>query len=102
VAIASNNSNLYSPSKLQAYGWRVFCVEFLCGVVALVWYLLSLAERTALGGLTRLEKLAAPAEYSFHEYQLALALAKIIGQVISCGLCASFGGFLDSNGNRGE
>jgi hypothetical protein len=60
MAVASNNSNLCSPSKLQAHGWRVFCVEFLCGVVALVWYLLSLAERIALGGLTRLERLAAP------------------------------------------
>jgi hypothetical protein len=60
MAITSNNSDLYSQSKLQAYGWRVFCVELLYGVLAVAWYMLSLAERAALGALTRLERLAVP------------------------------------------
>lgn len=55
----SSKANLYSRSRLQEYGWRVFVAEFLCGLVAIPWYLLFLAERTALRGLTRLEKCAA-------------------------------------------
>ena len=38
----------------------MFCVEFLCGLVLIMWYLLALAERATLRGLGRLEKLAAP------------------------------------------
>lgn len=55
-----SKSNLYSQSNLQAYGWREFCAEFLYGMVAITWYLLFLAEKTTLTGLTRLEKLATP------------------------------------------
>jgi hypothetical protein len=68
VAIASNKPNSYSRSQLQAYGWRSFCVEFLCGTVAVMWYLLSLAERTALKGLTQLEKLAISPSDDLPEY----------------------------------
>lgn len=53
-------SNIYSQSQLRAYGWRAFCVEFLCGIVAIAWYLLALAETITLRGLTRLEKAADP------------------------------------------
>jgi hypothetical protein len=55
----SFKSNFYSQSQLQVYGWRALCIEFLCGVVAIVWYVLALAELTVFRGLTRLEKLAA-------------------------------------------
>jgi hypothetical protein len=53
-----SKSTFYGQSQLQAYGWRAFCVESLCGVIAIVWYLFFLAERTTLRMLTRLEKLA--------------------------------------------
>lgn len=56
----SSKSNFYSRSQLQADGWRTFFVEFLCGMVAIAWFLLLLAERTTLRGLARLEKFAAP------------------------------------------
>lgn len=68
MAMASDPSNFYVPSQLHAYGWRAFCVEFLCGTLAVVWYLLSLAEGITLRGLTRLEKLAAPPADDFPEY----------------------------------
>lgn len=51
-------SNFYSQSQLHVFGWRAFCIEFLCGVVAMVWYALALAEVTVLRGFTRLEKFA--------------------------------------------
>ena len=55
----SSKSHFHSQSELQAYGWRTFCVELMCGMVAIAWYLLSLAEKTTLRGLTRLEQFAA-------------------------------------------
>ena len=55
----SSKSNFYSQSQLQAYGWRACFVEFLCGMVAIAWYLLFLAERAMLRGLTQLEEIAA-------------------------------------------
>lgn len=54
----SSQHNSHSHSALQTYGWRTFCFEFLCGTFAVAWYVLFLAEKTALRGLTRLEKLA--------------------------------------------
>jgi hypothetical protein len=57
------SSNLYSQSQLQAYGWRAFCIEYLCGIVAIAWYAVFLVERVTLAILTRLEGLASsPAE----------------------------------------
>ena len=53
----SSKSNFHSQSQLQAYGWRAFFVEFLCGMVAIAWYLLFLAERAMLRGLTQLEEM---------------------------------------------
>ena len=67
MAIASNKPDSYC-SQLQAYGWRAFCVEFLCGAFALTWYLLSVAERNTLRGLTQLEKLASPPSDDLPEY----------------------------------
>jgi hypothetical protein len=67
VAIASNKPDSYC-SQLQAYGWRAFCVEFLCGMLAVAWYFLSLAERTTLRGLTQLENLAAPSSDDLSGY----------------------------------
>lgn len=58
--MASNKFNSHSRYQLQSFGWRAFCVEFLSGTLAVMWYLLSLAERSTLCGLTRLEKLAVP------------------------------------------
>ena len=60
MAIASNRPNSYSRSQLQAYRWRTFCVDCLCGMLVVVWYLLSVAERTTLRGLTQLDKVAGP------------------------------------------
>jgi hypothetical protein len=60
MAMASNESNTYSRSQVQAYGWRAFLLEFLCGMIAITWYLLFLAERIILRWLTRLEKLVTP------------------------------------------
>ena len=68
MAIVSNGPDSYSRSQLQAYGWRAFCVEFLCGTLAVAWYLLSLAERTTLRGLTQLENLAAPSSDDLSGY----------------------------------
>ena len=56
----SSEHNSQSHSALEAYGWRTFCVEILYGTVAVAWYVLFLAEKTALRGLTRLERLATP------------------------------------------
>ena len=50
---------LHSQSKPPTYGWGVICVELLCGIVAIVWYVIAFAERTTLRTLTRLEKFAA-------------------------------------------
>lgn len=68
MAMASNQSNSSSRPQLHAYGWRAFCVEFLCGAFALTWYLLSVAERNTLRGLTQLEKLAASPSDELPEY----------------------------------
>lgn len=53
-----SNPTLYSDSRLHAYGWRTFCIELLCGVVLILWYVLYLAETITLQGVTRLEKFA--------------------------------------------
>jgi hypothetical protein len=58
--VTSSQSHFPSHTQLQAYGWRAFCIEFLCGIVAITWYLLFLAEKTTLRGLTRLERFASP------------------------------------------
>jgi hypothetical protein len=58
--MAWNESNTYSRSQVQAYGWRAFFLEFLCGMIAIAWYVIFLAERTMLRWLARLEKPAAP------------------------------------------
>ena len=68
MAIASDRPDSYSRSQLQTYGWRAFCVEFLCGTLVVAWYLLSLAERTTLRGLTQLEKFAAPSSDDLSGY----------------------------------
>jgi hypothetical protein len=52
------SSNLYSQSQLQAYGWRAFCIEYLCGIAAIAWYAVFLVDRVTLAVLTRLEGLA--------------------------------------------
>jgi hypothetical protein len=54
-----SNPTLYNDSRLQAYGWCTFCIELLCGVVLMLWYVLYLAETMTLQGVTRLEKFAA-------------------------------------------
>lgn len=54
----SSKSNFYAKSKLQVSGWSTILVEFLCGMVVVIWYFLFLAERITLRALTRLEKLA--------------------------------------------
>jgi hypothetical protein len=56
----SSKTTVCSQSQLQAYGWQTFCIEFLCGLVLIFWYLLAIVERATLRGLGRLEKLAAP------------------------------------------
>ena len=57
--MASSQTTFARQSLFQEYGWRAFCIEFLYGVVAVVWCLLALAEIAALKVLTRLEKCAA-------------------------------------------
>ena len=54
-----SKTNPYSHSERQEYGWRAFCFELLCGMAAIVWYVLFLAERTTLRALTWLEEIAA-------------------------------------------
>ena len=52
---ASSQSDFSLQPNLQSYGWQAFSVEFLCGIVVIMWYLLYLAEKTTLRGLNRLE-----------------------------------------------
>jgi hypothetical protein len=55
---ASSQSDFSLQPNLQSYGWQAFCVEFLCGIIVVMWYLLYLAEKTTLRGLNRLETFA--------------------------------------------
>lgn len=65
---ASNQSSFYLGSQMQACGWRAFCIEFICGSLAVLWYLLYLAEGITLRRLSQLEKLAAPPADSLPGY----------------------------------
>jgi len=56
----TTSSGVYSQSQAQRYGWLAFCIEFLCGLVAIIWYAIFLAERITLALLTRLEEIACP------------------------------------------
>lgn len=51
----STKTTFHSYTGLQEYGWRAFCIELLYGIIVITWYLLFLAEKTMLRGLTRLE-----------------------------------------------
>jgi hypothetical protein len=53
----SNGSSSFPQSQTQAYGWRRFLLEFLYGLLAIVWYLLLLAEGSVRRGLTWLARL---------------------------------------------
>lgn len=57
--MASSQYTVTSQSRLQEYGWRTFCFEFLYGIVVIMWYLLALAEMAIFKVLTRLGKSAA-------------------------------------------
>ena len=54
------NCSFDRRSQLQDYGWNTFCVEFLCGIVTIVWYLLALAERNTLRMVTHLQSFGRP------------------------------------------
>jgi hypothetical protein len=56
----SSESNYYSQSQPQVYGWYTFCSEVLYGIVVVMWYLFALAEMAALKVLTKLEKSIVP------------------------------------------
>lgn len=59
--MASSQCTFTSQSQRHVYSWRTFCIEFLYGVVVVLWYLLALAEMTVFKGLSGLEKSTAPA-----------------------------------------
>jgi hypothetical protein len=54
----SNGFSGFPQSQTQAYGWRTFLLEFLYGLLAIVWYLLLLAESSVRRGLTWLARLS--------------------------------------------
>jgi hypothetical protein len=58
MVISSNRSGRFPQSQTQTYEWRTFLLEFLYGILTIVWLFLALAEITVFKGLTRLEKLA--------------------------------------------
>jgi hypothetical protein len=58
MIIPSNRSGSFPQSQTQTYEWRTFLLEFLYGLLTIVWLFLALAEISAFKGLTRLEKLA--------------------------------------------
>jgi hypothetical protein len=60
VVLPSNESGFQVQSRLAPYGWRAFLIEFLCGLLYVMWFMLMLAESTALKGIKRLENLAVP------------------------------------------
>jgi hypothetical protein len=67
----SSKFTFYSQSQLYVHGWRAFLIDFLCGVIAITWYLLARAEKITLCGLTRLEKIAARPSGYFPIYRNA-------------------------------
>jgi hypothetical protein len=57
VVIPSNRSGSFPQLQTQTYEWRTFLLEFLYGLLTIVWLLLALPEMSVLKGLTRLERL---------------------------------------------
>lgn len=58
MVIPSNRSGSFPQPQTQTYEWRTFLLEFLYGLLTIVWLLLALPEMSVLKGLTWLEKLA--------------------------------------------
>jgi hypothetical protein len=65
----ASRSILYRGSKLQLYGWRTFCIEFLYGLFVILWYVLYLAEKITLLGVTRLDSFTTYADGAPDGYQ---------------------------------
>jgi hypothetical protein len=60
MVMPSNGSSSSPQPQKQTYDWRTFLLEYLYGLLAIVWYLFALPEMFLLRGLTRLGKLVAP------------------------------------------
>ena len=56
MGIPSNKSSIIS--QVKSGGWRIFLLEYLCGVLTVAWYLFALAERSTFRVLTSLTKYA--------------------------------------------
>jgi hypothetical protein len=87
VKIESHSLNSPSQSQTAASEWRVFLVDFLCGLVAVLWYILYLAEKVAYQGLARLERLAASSSDRRNPYQRARNDLSLGGRTASTQPC---------------